>query len=58
MKPGQYLGPETREEGFEGCQSLRGFRGEEMKDVHRSKIDGAGGVKPGEVDEEAHGSKQ
>ena len=58
VKPGQYSGPETREEGFEGCRSLRGFIGKEMKDVQWNKIDGAGGVKPGQEDEEARGSKQ
>ena len=55
---GQDSGLETREEGAEGCRSLQGFKGEEMKGVHGNKTDGAGGVKPGHEDEEARMSKQ
>ena len=58
VKPGQNLEPETWEKGIEGCRSLGEFRGEEMKDVHRNKIDGAGGANPGQQDEEACGSSR
>jgi len=37
---------------------LGDFRGEERKGVQGNKIDGAGGVEPGQWDEEAHGSSR
>jgi hypothetical protein len=48
---GETLEPETREGGVEGCQGLGVHMDEDEDDGHPSKIDGAGGAKPGEADE-------
>jgi len=50
------LGPEAREEGIEGCQSLGVSIGEEKDEDLQIKIHGAGGVNLGQGDE-AHQSR-
>ena len=51
-KNGKVWKPGTREKGAGGGQGLRVQQDEEYGEDHPSKIDGAGGGKPGHTDEE------